>query len=88
VSKFWRATEQRLLDKTGCIYFAGATLCIDHEGRPGGIAINQDGKGFVYGTLLQLPYKNENSKIYVPDYIMTIVKQLYAEMKELKQLQE
>jgi hypothetical protein len=79
--KFWCPTEQRILNKSGNIYFAGATLCIDHENRHGGIAINQNGTGFVYGTLSRLSYKKENGKIYVPDDIMILAKQLYYETK-------
>jgi hypothetical protein len=72
--KFWRHIELRLITKEN-LYYAGGTLCVDTE--KGGVALNIDGKGFVYGNHQHL----KNSKVYIPEHISSLVHQIYKELK-------
>lgn len=74
-SKFWGHIEKRLIERDS-LYYVGSTLCVDKE-KSMGIALNTDGKGFVYNKYFWL----KNTKIYQPDYIFKIVIEIYKESK-------
>jgi hypothetical protein len=76
-NKFWDHVEDRLITREGSIYFAGRTLCVDFD--KGGIGMNLDGKGFVYGGCNA---HRKNSTVYLPDYITDMVRRTYVEYKE------
>ena len=76
IKKFWQNIEQRLI-KRDCLYFAGGTLCVDNDGKQGGIGLNLDGCGFVYSSYFHM----KNSKVYVPKHILKLVHEIYIETK-------
>jgi len=71
-NKFWDHIENCLLTEEGPIYFIGGTLCVDFA--KGGVAMNLDGKGFVYGGSDKF---RRNSQVYLPEYITDMVRKLY-----------
>jgi hypothetical protein len=75
VAKFWHKVEQRLRNRDGVMYYAGGTLCIDFT--KGGIGLNLDGKGFVFGTSPLV----KNDRVYQPRHILELVRNLYLEIK-------
>jgi hypothetical protein len=79
-NKFWDHVENCLLTEEGPIYFIGGTLCVDFvkDFVKGGIAMNLDGKGLVYGGLNKF---RKNSQVYLPEYITDMVRKLYLRIK-------
>jgi hypothetical protein len=57
------------------MYFVGGTLCLDWS--KGGIGLNLDGKGFVFGTSPLI----KNDRVYQPQHILTLVRECYLETK-------
>jgi hypothetical protein len=70
-NKFWNHVETRLLLEDS-LYYAGGTLCIDFE--KGGVAMNLNGKGFIYGGRDKF---RQNSQVYLPSYITDMVRKIY-----------
>jgi hypothetical protein len=75
-NKFWDHVENRLLVEEGPIYFVGGSLCVDFA--QGGIAMNLDGKGFVYGGSDKF---RKNSQVYLPEYITEMVRKIYLRIE-------
>lgn len=75
VKKFWTKVENRLRHRDGVMYYVGGTLCLDWD--KGGIGLNLDGKGFVFGT----SHLVKNDRVYQPQHILDLVRQFYLEIK-------
>lgn len=75
-NKFWDHVEMRLLAEEEPNYFVGGTLCVDFD--RGGIGMNLDGKGFVFGGRNQF---RRNSTVYLPEYITDMVRKVYLRIK-------
>ena len=75
-NKFWNHIENRLLMRDGPIYFVGGTLCVDFVNY--GVAMNLDGKGFIYGGFDRF---RQNSEVYLPGYITEIVRDIFLNEK-------
>jgi hypothetical protein len=74
-NKFWNRVEISLIEEKS-LYFVGRTLCVDFD--KGGIGLNLNGKGFLYGGRDQF---RRNSNVYLPDYITKMVQKIYFEKK-------
>jgi len=79
VKQFWQHVEDRLVERQS-LYFMGGTLAVDNIDKPGGIALNLNGKGFVFGPTYKF-ITNFNSTFYTPDYITKLVREIYLETK-------
>lgn len=77
--KFWEHIKKRLEDESNLYYFGG-TLCVDNEGKNGGVALNLNGRGFVYSNPYPF-FKNWSGKIYLPQEIIELVRKLYLKIK-------
>ena len=78
--KFWNHIEQRLITRDGKIYYMGGTLAIDDIYPNSGIALNLDGTGFLFHyNRKKIPHL-KNSKVYLPKYILKMVRSIYLEM--------
>ena len=75
VANFWDPIEKRIKEKDH-LYYAGGTLFVDNKDRPGGIALNLDGAGFSYSSHAHL----KETKLYMPKYILVLVRELYIEI--------
>lgn len=76
-TKHWECVEVRLKNPDQhSVYFAGGTLCVDLP--KGGVAMNLNGKGFVYGGDNTF---RKNSKVYLPNHIISLVRDLYIKTK-------
>ncbi|MDD5649402.1 MAG: hypothetical protein PHF86_03145 [Candidatus Nanoarchaeia archaeon] len=74
----WRHIEKRIIEKDN-LYYVGRTLCVDNK-ISGGIALNLNGIGFVYSKHKFM----KNSRVYIPEHILKIIKLLYIETKNVK----
>lgn len=74
--KCWRHVEIRLITRES-LYYAGGTLCVDNIGKPGGIGLNINGKGFVYTCHHHL----KNGVVYLPKHITKLVHEIYNETR-------
>lgn len=63
--------------RTGPMYYVGGSLCIDNIDKPGGIALNLNGRGFVYSKHAHM----KNSVLYIPADIFKLVKECYLDIK-------
>ena len=77
--KFWEHVEYALINiEKIASYYAGGTLSIplgkDKSGKDRGICLNLSGRGFVLSNI-------KNSTLYAPDYIVTMVRELYLRYK-------
>lgn len=73
--KFWQRVEDQLrnIEETGA-YFVGGTLSLP-LGKEKGICLNLDGIGFLlHGDL-------KNPVVYQPDYITSMVCEIYRKVK-------
>jgi hypothetical protein len=82
VAKIWEPIEQRL-KKRERLYYVGGTLCVDHDNTKfesdiSGIALNLNGKGFVYNRYIS---RFKNDTLYVPVYVLKLVREIYLELK-------
>jgi len=80
--KFWNHVELRVITREG-LYYAGGTLCVDNQDRPGGIALNLDGKGFIYTNHSHM----KNGQVYLPQHISKLVHNIYKEIKGMERYQ-
>jgi hypothetical protein len=77
--RFWEHVKKRLEDESN-LYFFGGTLCVDHEEKAGGIALNLDGSGFVYSNPYPF-FKKWSGKFYPPQEIIELVRMIYLKTK-------
>lgn len=74
--KFWKKVEDELItirDSGNLKKIRGAlsvSLGLDENGKERGVCLNLDGRGFVLRDL-------KNNTIYAPDYITSIVQEIY-----------
>lgn len=82
-NKFWNHVEERLRKRDTNMYFMGRTLSVALSTKSG-IALNLDGKGFIFGSIRS----GFNDRIYQPDYITEMVIDIYRETKGERALKE
>jgi len=80
MSKFWNHVEERLITRTGNMYFMGGTLSVGLS-KDSGVALNLNGKGFVFGKIKTIPCKEVNDRVYLPQHITDLVRQIYLDVK-------
>jgi hypothetical protein len=73
----WRHIAKRIITKTGPMYYVGGSLCVDNIDKPGGIALNLNGMGFIYSNHTHM----KNSIFYIPKSIFKLVKETYLSVK-------
>jgi hypothetical protein len=82
-NKFWNHVEEHLKNRDTTMYFLGRTLSVG-LGPKSGIALNLDGKGFIFGRIRD----GFDDKIYQPPYITEMVVDIYRETKGEAALKE
>jgi len=76
VKKIWDDVEKALDDITSRnSYYVGSTLCIDKVVGHIGVALNLDGKGFVFNA------KAKDTQLHLPQHITVKVNDLYTKYK-------
>ncbi|MDD5649995.1 MAG: hypothetical protein PHF86_06215 [Candidatus Nanoarchaeia archaeon] len=73
----WRHIAKRIITREGPIYYVGGSLCIDNIDKSGGVALNLNGKGFVYSSHAHM----KNSTFFAPKSILELVKECYLSVK-------
>ena len=72
--KTWDHVKQALIKRNCPLYFMGGTLCVDVPNRSP-VCMNLSGQGFIANVSLK------NEKVYVPEDVMRLVKEIYIEVK-------
>ena len=75
----WSEVKRALEKRDVPAYYMGGTLCLDYR-KDSGIALNLNGKGFVYGKNSNQPHM-KNTTLYQPDFIIELVRSIYISSK-------